>query len=130
MTKIEIIEETVEFYKNNPRSINEFDIHGIITGNCVYLNESGNKCGFSRCCTDEGVTWLHEKFDKNDGQGVQENFLQHLKPEYQGHNHDFWKDIQSIHDSGGSWEKSGNGNTLTVYGIKFVNRLKEKHIMK
>lgn len=130
MTKFEIIDETVEFYKNNPRSLDEFNIHGIKTGNCVYLSNEGNKCGFSRCCTDEGVKILHEKFDINDGTGVQEDFLQFLKPEYQGHNLDFWKDIQSIHDSGGGWEKSGNGNTLTDYGIKFVNRLKEKYINK
>jgi hypothetical protein len=119
-SKLEIIEETVEFYKNNPRSINNDEGWD----KCVYLNDDGHKCAFSRCCTDEGVTWLHEEIDiGRDGGSVIQHFLEHLKPEYQGHDIEFWKDIQKVHDKKLHWD----GQILTELGIEFVNILKKEY---
>jgi hypothetical protein len=120
-TKIEIIEETVAYYSENPRSVK----YGSLS-KCVYLNENGNKCAFSRCCTDEGVTWLHEQIDViEEGDSVIQHFLKHLKPEYQGHDFEFWKDIQRLHDNKGYWV-NGNGK-LNERGETCVNWLKNKY---
>lgn len=106
-TTLEIIEETIEHYKTNPRSLEK------ITGHCKYLNDDGSKCAFSRCCTDEGVKRLH---DLNEGHSITTNHLSYLKPEYQGHDVEFWLYIQRLHDSDGNW----NGNELTERGKDMV----------
>lgn len=113
-TKLEIIEETIEHYKNNPRSVNA-------DGHCMYNGNDGAKCAFGRCCTDEGIYALRE------GESVQEEFLEHLKPEYQGHNEFFWGAIQMLHDGSDFWEKTQTGNILTDRGIDAYNDMKKAY---
>jgi hypothetical protein len=128
-TKLEIIDETIEHYKSNPRSF-------IMQGNtklCVYLSNEGNKCAFSRCCTDEGVAWLHDEVDITlGGDNVGSEFLQFLKPEYQGHDVEFWLDIQDLHDVNSYWEiemvDNVPRNKLTPLGFMKYCNLKLKYI--
>lgn len=114
-TKLQIIEETVEFYSNNPRSINAE------TEQCRYVSDSGANCAFSRCCTDEGKTILHKEYE---GRGVGSVLLASketfLKPEYKGHSENFWRDIQQLHDGHAYWVR----NRLTEDGKKQVENLK------
>lgn len=113
MTAIEIIDETVEYYSNvNKRSVN---------GNyCKYLSDSGNKCAFSRCCTDEGVEHLHNYCE---GIRVSEVLLSWLKPEYKGHSLKFWSKLQTLHDALTFWEDDGG---LSEEGLEYVEELKEQ----
>ncbi len=96
-SKAEIIKETVEFYTNNPRSKSEADT-------CRYLTDDGKKCAFSRCCTDNGVTMLHES---NEGKSVPDMHDTYLKPEYQGYENMFWYMIQRLHDEDTFWGADG-----------------------
>lgn len=117
MTKIEIIEETVVYYKANPRSITK-------SNSCVYFNEeNGAMCAFSRCCTEESVKQLHDFCEGNGVSGI-DHFNNFLKEEYKGHERNFWVDIQILHDSGSYWD----GNELTSLGIEEVAKLKNKYI--
>jgi hypothetical protein len=110
-TMLQIVEETVEFYQNNPRSIGRGK-------SCSYLTDDGRQCAFSRCCTDEGVKKLQE------GTRVVYEYLDYLKPEYQGYNLFFWVNIQRLHDNNNFWKESGDKNILTTDGIDYVNELK------
>lgn len=124
-TKIEIIDETVEFYSNNPRALSN-------TGTCQYLTSEGLKCAFARCCTDESVTLLHEKFE---GKVVAEFPATHgesipdvetlLKDEYKGHGNLFWGDVQMLHDFNRIWDSLNGG--LSNEGLRKVNELKAKY---
>lgn len=61
LSAIEIIDETVEFYENNPRSLNpnpkgEAD-------RCLYNGPNGEACAFARCVADE----YREKLEEGKG---------------------------------------------------------------
>lgn len=125
MTKLEIIEETVKYYSEDTsrRSTEE--------KNCVYLSKNGNKCAFSRCCTEEGVELLH----KNEGRSVGvldctsplylgKEIDDVLKPEYKGHSIDFWRNLQDLHDSENYWDSNG----LTKEGLERLKYIKQNYI--
>jgi len=116
MTKIEIIDETIEYYENNPRSI---DVSQYGTS-CMYLGPNGENCGFSRCCKQETVEKLHKE---NEGYGIHDFMLDYLKEQYTGHNTEFWTNIQMLHDTGSYWKN----NKLTTSGKAFVKTLKEQY---
>jgi hypothetical protein len=111
MTKIEIIEETVEFYSNNPRSLYDLGY------TCLYNGVNGGKCAFSRCCTLDSI------FKECEGSNEQHEAI--LLPQYSHipYNDEFWIDLQGLHDADYNWD----GNKLSEIGIKQVNRLKEKY---
>lgn len=50
MTKLDIIEETVEYYKTHNRATNK-------AGGCFYLSEQGDMCAIGRCCRRPSQTW-------------------------------------------------------------------------
>lgn len=115
-TTTEIIEETVQFYLNNPRSVDE-------EGKCKYNGPNGIKCAFSRCCKDD--------IDFSEFEGENCNpFLKFLKEEYSIHTPwGFWSDIQSLHDEKTNWiEESPQASTrqLSDKGTGEVKRLKDK----
>lgn len=109
LTKIEIIDETLEFYKTNPRATDSKD-------NCMYLDpKTGNKCAYGRCMIDA-------RFLVNSGrtaQAVHRDTL--LLERYRGHDECFWGDIQDIHDVYLDPETDEN---IFLDGIK---RLKDKY---
>ena len=100
MTKEEIINETVEYYKDaSKRGYND------VTRRCEYLTESGNMCAVGRCLIPGSVM---ESRSQNE-ELPQRNFIgavtdvvnleQILKPEYRGHSSHFWMLLQNLHDS-------------------------------
>ncbi len=97
MTKIEIIEETVAFYTEDPSRI------ALENRRCKYLTSDGRKCAFGRCMTDEALEEYGEFgqivtiLEENLPEGTTLDSL--LKPEYQGHDALFWRDLQSLHDT-------------------------------
>lgn len=115
-TKKEIIDETVEFYKNNPRSVvyDEFGDH-----KCKYLGPKGERCAFSRCCIESFK-------DFQEGKNVLAQLgkcIQILKEEYRIDDIHFWVNIQMIHDAEPYWNK----RNLTKRGEHFVSLLHKKY---
>lgn len=109
LTKLQIIDETVTYYSTHARSIEER------TGDCKYNNRNGNKCAFSRCCTDNSTF--------NEGVSSREQINARLLPQY-AHipiTNDFWLDLQEIHDRDYYWNKG----TLDTRGELRITELKE-----
>lgn len=104
MTRTEIINETANFYNLKNRGTKA----GTRTA-CSYLTEEGLKCAFGRCMTDDALVtygnydrWVHElKLKVND------DLDSILKPEYHGHNVNFWSEIQMFHDDPDNWNYEG-----------------------
>ena len=121
-TKVEIINETVEFYSNNERAISDI-------GTCMYKTPNGLRCAHSRCISDEYIDKISKLFNHSTtADGVIHHFNDdiHLIP-YRGNHPNFWIDIQLLHDTCYYWEKNKNGkNTLTKDGKKFVKELIKK----
>lgn len=123
MNKIEIINETVEYYKNHRRGIS------IATGACVYKTFDGNMCAIGRCFENvEEIRYEHcpvEKLFDKFGDWV--GYDKQLKEQYRTHCLEFWSDLQNLHDSKHNWEPNDFGGTnLTEYGEIQKNLLLEK----
>lgn len=120
LSKIEIINETVEYYTNNTRAIISFN-------DCVYKTEDGNMCAHSRCLTDE----VRNSIGINRPFGSAEDVISDFggddvhQEQYRGHEPEFWNKIQHVHDNCEFWNKTETGNELTEEGNVFVNFLKE-----
>ncbi len=122
LTKIEIIEETVEFYSKDPegrRSLDEFR-------DCKYNGPKGTHCAVGRCMLSK-YKRLGSKF-KHNSEDVYvlldaDNIDHFLSPKYRGHGITFWQDLQELHDKDSFWDKRG----LSAYGKTLVKELKEKY---
>ncbi len=110
MNKLQIIDETVEFYQNNPRAIYK--------DQCCYDN-NGIRCAVGRCMVEEAFEDVN--IICNVGVERISNLDKHLKPEYQGHDIDFWQMLQHFHDTAFYWE----GQKLSELGERFIKELKE-----
>ena len=116
LTAHEIIDETVEYYQNNPSSIGK-NIDG--SNSCLYNGPNGEKCAFSRCCTDDS-----RFIEGHCASGLLNIGRSKLLPQYEGHSESFWDDLQSLHDSDDNWD----GNRLTEYGQNRVLRIKNIYL--
>jgi len=100
MTKVEIIEETLNEYQDASKRARDGNM-------CKYTAENGNMCAVGRCMIpgsvikrseleigDEGVAMS----DFVGGVGRVGNLEEILKPEYRGHDWTFWGDLQNLHD--------------------------------
>jgi hypothetical protein len=101
-TKVEIIEETAAFYNSDNR------------GRDVYICQyfiGGKMCAFGRCMIDPQKKRC-EGFNPNKSVQDEWDLDSLLKEEYRGHNHVFWRKLQSFHDVAENWNDKG----LTLYG--------------
>jgi len=124
MTKEEIINEMVEYYKDaSKRGYNAANER------CEYLTESGNMCAVGRCLIPgslmesfSGETRVAQSM-RNCGLSVLDvaNLEEILKPEYRGHCRNFWAQLQSIHDSSDHF----NDGTMNEEGLKHAKGLIE-----
>lgn len=119
LTKIEIIDYVVDYFQKNPRAKEkdrEFP-------RCVYLTKTGLRCAHSICLEDE---FLKDKEIKELGSAysVINKYGDDIhKPQFRGHESEFWSEIQILHDDNRFWRDSG----LTDDGKEFVKELKEKY---
>ena len=93
MTKIEIIEETVQYYRTNPFGFDPKKYDG--AGGCVYYGVDEQMCAVGRCLIQPenfstAIFSAKGLFDKHT-QAI-------LKPEYHGQEDNFWQDLQVFHD--------------------------------
>lgn len=113
-TMTEIIDETVDFYSKNPRSL--YKAIGIYENSkCLYKGPSNSRCAFSRLIDDKYLDELEENAS------IENNWLRYLKPEYSGYNLGFYIDLQKLHDNDNNWEENG----LTLKGKELVRQIKE-----
>lgn len=124
MTKLEIIEETVDYYRVNPRGVyNKVQ--------CIYKSEEGAMCAVGRCLSEDAlyefrnsrqtVTGLNSRCETNN-----RTLDDIMKEEYRGHPLKFWRDLQIFHDSHSHWTKNGNGCELTCAGMNELENLKKR----
>jgi hypothetical protein len=119
-TMCEIIMETVRYYLQHPRSIDD-------EGKARYYFQ-GDMCAIGRCLEHpvaaENVTiMVNSVFRKNHN----------LKPEYSGHPLMFWQELQNFHDEENHWKEPEKGvehkyplvNDLTDNGVNELHRLLE-----
>lgn len=114
-TTHQIIDETVEYYKNNPRSKDG-------DGNCVYNGPNGEKCAFSRLAKPD---FDFKYFEGENCAAILNKAFQEdiLLPEYCGHPNGFYADLQALHDRDYYW----SNNNLTKEGIEFVENMKKDY---
>ncbi len=123
MNKIDIIKETAAFYSEDTkrRSLDN-------SGACVFNGNNDTHCAVGR--------FLLAKF-KEMGQDLPSNSFpmeqliesnnaididDMLEPKYRGHDFNFWRDLQWLHDNNGHWTIDG----ITINGEREVNDLLEK----
>lgn len=115
MTKTEIIQETYNYYTQDPKRRGiQLDPAGNPTARCLYKNiATGSRCAVGRCLVDEVVDAALHVFNNSYGSvgnmfESQWNELETLlKPEYKGHSQYFWEQLQNFHDDPNNWGKEG-----------------------
>lgn len=113
-TKIEIIQETVAYYSEDP-SRRGTDRQGNF---CAYLTEEGNMCAVGRCMISPSTQMAGSirTLSRDDAPVILE---EELKPEYRGHVPSFWSNLQDLHDRRFHWTDTG----LSKKGEECVARL-------
>ena len=121
MTFSELVDETVEYYTTNPRSLDTN------RNNCVYAGPNGERCAAARLC-DESAS----DFEKMDNNEVSEwrhvTHLATLKPEYAHFTVEQIGFLQRLHDLRRNWLKpNGEGGTggLSRSGFLYVEFIKK-----
>lgn len=115
MTKLEILEETANFYNSYNRGYNKYSY------GCEYLTSDGRTCAVGRCLIDPKV-FMKEYIGSIDNDYAKEILEDNLKEEYRGHSNSFWLDLQMFHDNPCFWDENG----MTENGITYYNNLKKK----
>ena len=120
-TEIDIINETVEYYKTNPRGISE--------ASCEYITDEGAMCAVGRCL--KNISKLKKQLVYvGDVFSLSEHFDGKIpfKKKYEEPSILFWKDLQQFHDEGSYWITDENSNnTLSELGKKELERLLNKY---
>lgn len=122
MTKLEIIQETVEYYSVdvNRRAIN----HNPEFRYGCYYKKGKAYCAVGRVMLDPQEEWGGTVDILIDAIGRSIPFNDKLlKPEYHNHSVNFWVDLQKLHDLPSYWNESG----LTEEGLEYVSELKERY---
>lgn len=127
MTFAELVDETVAYYSNNPRSlVMPLNGHGSA---CKYAGPNGERCAAARLC-DESVTDLEAMDSQDQPAWLDVHHMATLKPEYAHFTIEQILDVQYLHDRDWYWldpyGKSGAVG-LTVAGKKAVFRMKSRY---
>ena len=126
MTFAELVDETVAYYSNNPRSLVPNGIGGAA---CQYAGPNGERCAAARLC-DESATDLVAMDSHHETEWPNVHHMATLKPEYAHFTIEQILDVQYLHDRDWYWldpyGKSGAVG-LTVAGKKAVFRMKSRY---
>lgn len=122
MTFAELVDETVEYYSNNPRSTSS-------KLGCKYAGPNGERCAAARLC-DESLSNFREMDDFHDTSWGQVEHLAVLKPEYAHFNVMQISDLQILHDLSYHWlnpcgREGAEG--LSCDGEQLVEEIKAKY---
>ena len=122
MTFAELVDETVSYYRNNPRSKSELL-------ECRYAGPNGERCAVARLC-DESVTDLEAMDSQSCAAWDDVCHMATLKPEYAHFTMEQIQGLQGFHDRDGNWiDPYGKSGTrgLTVEGKKKAYNLKSRY---
>ena len=123
MTHVELLKETIEYYENNPRGLDEE------TGRCSYRTKDGSMCAVGRCIADFDLLYeVANDFDAIQSLNAFVDLDKVLKPEYHNIHLDFWKILQTLHDNEKNWEFLIKGNRLSKVGRTYVMDIRKKAI--
>ena len=129
MTKTEIINDTVRYYRSNPRGYSN-KLNG-----CIYQKD-GMSCAIGRFFNSKATDEIRG-FD-----GAAEDLEYHLEVKYKfpnldsilkvivhGHSLEFWTDLQILHDTASYWEPcvTKGGLKLSTEGIKHRDEMLVKY---
>ncbi len=116
MTKIEIIEETANFYNLGNRSVDETKSECRYKSNTIFGEK---QCAFQRCVETDLSPYEGKSASKifsylNQGRLV-------FKKGYEGHGQEFWMLIQNLHDHHFNW---------TIDGLSEKGKIKVEELKK
>ena len=114
---LEILDETVEYYSNNPRAVDEND-------KCQYLTKDGRMCAVGRkLIRPEEVQRISDEHRTKNGISVVfiPNLNRRLHKDCRGLPVYFWSVLQNLHDYSDYW---GNGG-LTEAGNEAYEGVKD-----
>ncbi len=124
LTKLEILNETVEYYSadTSRRGLDS-------RGDCKYNGENGTHCAVGRCLLPKlkkrgnrllaNNSTIGDLISKNKGKTIDDV----LEKQYRGHDIYFWRSLQGLHDSDTFWDKSG----ITPNGERKVEEIIQNH---
>lgn len=128
-TKLEIINETVEYYGADPSKRGVKFENGVQVA-CRYLTIDGKMCAVGRCMKEPtidmsgaiscGGIYLTDT-EALVGYTQPVSVENYLKEEYRGHGDMFWSALQSFHDDISNWTATG----LSSVGENYLNYLKK-----
>ena len=126
MTFAELVDETVAYYSNNPRSL---VTNGIGGSACRYAGPNGERCAAARLC-DESATDLEAMDSQDQCAWTDVHHMATLKPEYAHFTIEQIFDLQNLHDRDWYWlnpfgDRSAKG--LTDKGEQFVKKIKANY---
>lgn len=105
-TKEEIVLETLQAYADPAnRAVIQKDDRPV----CLYRNTSATPpthCAVGRCMTEEALNRASNTIEAFQSLPFQIGFTYHdelLRPEYRGHETDFWITLQKLHDANCYW---------------------------
>lgn len=120
MTEIEIIDETVEYYKTHKRAYNEN------SKLCAYINPHGDMCAIGRCLLPDKAQFLVDISIALVHDLTIEELDPILEPKYRGKSMKFWVQLQNLHDDTSFWEPNElGGSDLSPSGEDNVRIMKE-----
>ena len=122
-TPVELIKETVAYYKTHKRGINDVG--------CAYVGKHGTHCAVGRCLTPQAKEVIKKDKDKYNHTSASEiipnlkaaGVAEPLLPEYAEIDECLWEELQDFHDTHRNWEEKGKGNVLTSAGQKQLESL-------
>ena len=127
-TKVEILNDTIEYYKTHDRGV--VSKNGVI-GGCTYDNGEGGQCAVGCRMTKKAIAHLTKTDNLNQitvsNLSDENDSIDHLlQKKYRGHNLSFWEQLQSLHDSERNWSKTDEGWELSMDGeIRYAQFLGE-----
>ena len=126
MTFAELVDETVEYYSNNPRSL---VTNGIGGSACRYAGPNGERCAAARLC-DESATDLEAMDSQDQCAWTDVHHMATLKPEYAHFTIEQILDLQLLHDRDWYWINPYGKNGavgLTESGKQAAYNLKSRY---
>lgn len=113
LTKLEVIDETIEFIRKSDRVQHFYEINGCF-------------CAVGRCLNKKGLDYI--KANSLNGSEIDRIFdLSFFKSAYQIDDKYFWADIQYLNDRGRYWVEKDGLRELTLDGNDYFYYLKNKY---
>lgn len=125
---MEILDETVEAYKEGLSARAYEQKTDSAVGACKYLTTDGKMCAVGRCCIDPKSDWIGGvMLGIENGEGKRLGLEEVLKPEHRGHSIQFWYDLQCLHDSVANFTDAGYSQRGLNEIEEFKRRIVGKH---